>query len=504
MKKLIYNLTFPWQLLLIIVAVMLTLSCEDENELGSPAIAEVRNYAASPHDTLITTLNAGQWVVLLGSNLNNVSEVYFAGTRASINSALFAKGSLVVQVPGIAFESVPVEKRDEIMVVSSGGTATYQINIVGPPIITHVRNFDDSPNDTLLNQIVPGQEINMIGFNLEEATEISFQGIPADLTGLINTDSSAIITVPANLSGGSASLANMISYTTIYGSSTYFIKIIGPPVVVRVSNENPVEGDSVYLYGSNLLGIEELTFAGATIADHNVNAEGTKVGFVVPALSASGPVVVTTEGGTFTSSFNVNDIVSGGISNFEWSGPFQWAWWGGASLECGNPSSGWPPYNADFPGNPSQYLVLKTGPMNPGDGADWSTAIRMENVQWLPVESLSDPLDQWVIKFEMFVPDDWNGITITVATSNGSAYRYEPWKTPTGTKPFTTSGWQTISIPLSSFRASDGTGAPITSLINLLGSEGKSNMFFIMKNYGTGVSATGFNGAFDNFRVIKP
>jgi hypothetical protein len=504
MKKLIYKLTFPWQLLLIIAAVMFTMSCEDENEFGAPAIAEVRNYAASPNDTLITTLNAGQWVVLLGNNLSGIYEVYFAGTPASINTALFAKGSLVVQVPAIDFESVPVDRKDEVMVVSNGGTATYQINIVGPPSITRVRNFDDSPNDTLLNQISPGQEINIIGYNLEEATEISFQGIPADLGGLIYTDSSAIITVPSNLSGGSASLANMISYTTIYGSTTFSIKIVGPPVVVRVSNENPVEGDSVFLYGDNLLGIEELTFAGVTIAAHNVNADGTRVGFVVPALSASGPVAVTTEGGTFTSSYNVNDIVSGGISNFEWSGPFQWAWWGGANLECGNPSSGWPPYNPDFPGNPSQYLVLKSSPMNPGDGAEWSTAIRMENVQWLPVENLSDPIDAWVIKFEMNVPEDWNGITITVTTSNGSAYRYEPWKMSAGSQPFKTKGWQTISIPLSSFRASDGTGAPITSLINLLGSEGKSNMFFVMKNYGTGVSATGFNGAFDNFRVIKP
>jgi hypothetical protein len=406
-------------------------------------------------------------------------------------------------VPSIPFQLVPVDKRNEIMVISDGGTATFQIDIVGPPIITHVRNFADSPNDTLVNQIVPGQTINLVGFNLRKATEISFQGIVADLGEIVYTDSSAIIQVPIDLSGGNASLANKIAYTTIYGSVTFSIKIIGPPVVTRISNEVPLEGDSVFLYGDNLTAVQSLTFAGATISSYKLSADGTSIGFVSPALTQSGPVVITTDGGEFTTAYNVNDVVSGGISNFEWSGPFQWAWWGGANLECGNPSSSWPPFNPDFPGNPSQYLVLKTNPMNSGDGADWSSAIRMENVQWMPAENLSDPMDQWVIKFEMNVPDDWNGITITIATSNGSAYRYEPWKTPTGSIPFTTKGWQTIVIPLSSFRASDGTGSPVTSLINLLGSGGTSNMFLIMKNYGASLSATGFNGAFDNFRVIK-
>lgn len=504
MKKIPYNIKLQWSLMLVFAALATLLSCQDEEGAGRPSITEVRNYAASPNDTLITTLVAGQWVVMLGNDLGDVSEIYFAGQRATINAALFTKGSIVVQVPSIPFQSVPADKRNEIMLVSQNGSTTYQVDIVGPPLITHIRNYADAPNDTVIQKLLPGQQINVLGYNLKHAKKISFLGVDADISTVIYTDSSAIIQVPADLSKGIPAQVNKLSYTTGYGDFTFSIKIVGPPLITGISNEVPAPGDSVFIYGDNLDGTQNVTFAGASISDYRVSSKGTSVRFVCPTLSQSGPVVVTTEGGVATTSYQVNDVTTGGISCFEWSGPFAWAWWGGANIASGDPSSSSPPYNPDFPANPSQYLVLNTSPMNAGDGYPWSTAIRMEDVQWLPVANLTDPIGQWVLKFEMNVPANWNGITISITTSNGAAYRFEPWRTPTGTKPYKTQGWQTVTIPLSAFRTSDGTGALITTLKDLVGTAGKSHMLLVMKNYGTAVSATGFSGAFDNFRVIKP
>ena len=53
----------------------------------------------------------------------------------------------------------------------------------------------------------------------------------------------------------------------------------------------------------------------------------------------------------------MNDVATGILANFEGGG--GWQWWGGSSLNSGDPSSGWPPYSVDFPGNSTHFQVLK-------------------------------------------------------------------------------------------------------------------------------------------------
>jgi hypothetical protein len=196
-----------------------------------PVITEVRNYAATPDDTLITSLNDGQWVVLHGKNMGAVAQVYFGSVPANFNRALLTDENLVVQVPSIPYQIVPKDKLHVITVASKGGTSSYEIKITGSPIITHVRNYADSPNDTLLNSIAPGQHINLVGFNLEGATSINFQGVEADLSNVIYTDSSVIVNVPDDFSSGDASLANKITYTTGIGSGIFSIPIFDPAIL---------------------------------------------------------------------------------------------------------------------------------------------------------------------------------------------------------------------------------------------------------------------------------
>jgi len=498
-------------LLFSIAITFLWSACEDESkDMVKPVISEVRNYAASPDDTVIQTVEAGQWIVLVGENLKGVSHVLFGSTPATLNSTFQTDQHIVVEVPAIPFQSIPRNKLNEITLVTEGGLVTFTINIVGAPIVSRVRNYDAAPNDTIVKAIVPGQKINIVGYNLKDATQISFQGINADLTDVVYTDSSAIIQVPVDLSGGDASQVNMINYTTDLGSGTFAIRIIGPPIVTGVSNEVPNEGDSVRLYGNNLSLIENLTFSGVTISSFRESSDGSSVGFVAPALTTSGPVEVTTKSGTFSSAYNVNDITTGAISNFEWNGVFHWDWWGGANLTSGDPASGWPPYSADFPGNKSLYLVLKTNVLNGGAGDEWSTAVRIGGVQWLPAENLSDPVNAWALKFEINIPNSWKGGTIAIKSSSGNYIaRYEPWQiSSVATAPYSTDGWHTVVIPLSSFRAKDdtlgdGKGAPITSITDLLGDTGKSDLILYMHNYSASPTETGFNAAFDNFRVVK-
>jgi hypothetical protein len=230
MKKITYRHLRYLLFSCITISIMMLSSCDDD-ETNPPLINEIRNYEASPNDTVVQTVSAGQWVVLLGKNLSDVSQVTFNGVPATINYALFTDQSMVIQIPSIPFQSVTDDQRNIVMAVSNEGTASFAIKITGAPLITHVRHHDASPNDTLLTSVAPGQHINLIGFNLEGATSINFQGVEADLSSVVYTDSSAIVIVPDDFSAGDASLANKITYTTTVGNQVLFIPIFDPAIL---------------------------------------------------------------------------------------------------------------------------------------------------------------------------------------------------------------------------------------------------------------------------------
>ncbi|MEQ8552553.1 MAG: IPT/TIG domain-containing protein [Cyclobacteriaceae bacterium] len=233
MKKIIFNYSLTLQLFLMALAMIFITSCEDENEVsGPPVINEVRNYAAAPEDTLITAMNTGQWVIVLGKNFSSGSQVFFNGVPATINNTLFTNTSIVVQVPSIPFHLIPQDAFNVISVSNEKGSSTYTIDIIGEPFISHIRNYADAPNDTIVDAILPGQHINLIGFNLKDATEILFQGIAIDSASAIYTDSSTIVQVPENFSEGNLALKNRISYSTEVASITYTIKIVLPTIEV--------------------------------------------------------------------------------------------------------------------------------------------------------------------------------------------------------------------------------------------------------------------------------
>ena len=295
-------------------------------------------------------------------------------------------------------------------------------------------------------------------------------------------------------------------------SGTVIFKISATPTITGVSNENAKTGDSVYIYGTYLKSIQTFTFAGTSITSFVSSGDGSSVGFVLPALSQSGPVSITTPFGTATTVYKVNDIAGlGSISNWEWSGNFNWQWWGGATLNSGDPNSGWPPYNADFPGNSSMYMSLKNSILAPGEGNTWSNyAILMNGAQWVPTANINDPISDWAFKMEVNIPQPWNGGSLVIQSGNNTyIYRGEPWQiSATTTASYKTKGWITLTIPFTEFRKADATlgegkGASLTKFSDLLGASGNSGCTVYMHNYSTSATATGFYGAFDNLRVVK-
>jgi hypothetical protein len=324
----------------------------------------------------------------------------------------------------------------------------------------------------------------------------------------------AITSFKSNLDGTSLGFlmpaqqpTDEILLTTKGGSITF--KIVATPTITGISNENAAEGDSVYVYGTYLRNIQTFTFGGASITSFESSADGSSVGFVMPSGSSGGPVSITTQFGSATTVFNVKDVTTGILANFEWGG--GWQWWGGSNLYSGDPASGWPSYIADFPGNPGHFQVLKTKPLISGEGNTWSSyAVRVASAQWIPAANLSDPISNWALKFEVNITQPWNGGTINIQTADGVYIaRWEPWRaSATATAAYKTKGWTTITIPFSMFKAKDATlgdgkGASISTFTELLGTSGKSECLAFIKNYSTSDTPTGFYGAFDNFRVVR-
>ncbi|HJT72801.1 MAG TPA: glycan-binding surface protein [Chitinophaga sp.] len=368
----------------------------------------------------------------------------------------------------------------------------------GAPVITSVRNYAAAPADTLVTDITTGQWVVLIGHNLKNAVQISFNGIPATINSVMFSDTSATVLVPAVIPFPSVSAEdlNTIRYVTPQGTTTFTFDIVAPPpTITSISNENANEGDSVYIYGLNLFFISEITFAGTQVTHYATAGDGTSIGFVLPALTQSGPVVVTTKSGMASTPFNVNDATTGVLCDFDNINTLSWG--------TGTDNS-----STSFPGNRGNYAVLSNGILPAGDGTwwDWQRSINTNDVQWVPADSLSLPPDEYALKFEISVPAAWTGTSIYIIKGYSFDYmaRYEPWQGTNGTiSPFTTKGWRTVTIPLSLFRSNDGKGSAPASLTGLLGTTGKGAVNIQTKNFSASPSASGLQAAIDNIRVVK-
>ncbi|WP_205513612.1 glycan-binding surface protein [Longitalea arenae] len=367
------------------------------------------------------------------------------------------------------------------------------------PVITGVRNFALAPGDSILNSMIPGQWIVLLGHNLQGATQIFFNGVPASFNSALFSDTSAAVQVPAVIPFPSiaADQLNTIRYVTPNGSTTFSFDIVAPPPTIEsVSNENANAGDSVRVYGLNFFFIKSITFAGSPVAAWQEANDGTSVGFIVPSLSQSAPLVITTASGTAATVYNMNDVKTGALCNFDDVNTYSW----GATSTSNN--------NSLFTGNRGNYAIMTDPPLNPNEWSWWNggRSINTNSVQWVPTDSLNVPIGDYALKFEVNVPGPWNGGSIFVVKDYNTAYvgRYEPWKDADGNNfNYSTTGWQTVTIPLSMFLTNNGTGTAAASLTALLGSSASGSVNIWLINNSPSATATGFNAAFDNIRVVK-
>jgi hypothetical protein len=151
-----------------------------------------------------------------------------------------------------------------------------------------------------------GTLVTIHGSNLVQVTHITFNGVAAPIYGS-SGDGTAIQTeVPAEATTGRVRVAN--SAGEAESPVDFEVVPIGPPFIERFTPEAGPVGRSVSLVGSNLVNITSVTFNGAPALFSRVEQF---VEAIVPTNATTGPIVITTAQGSFTTP-HVFTVVGGG------------------------------------------------------------------------------------------------------------------------------------------------------------------------------------------------
>ncbi|MEO6524266.1 MAG: glycan-binding surface protein [Mucilaginibacter sp.] len=476
----------------------------DSSNAGAPSITSVRLYHPSPQDTLIGTGNlntdtsftghAGKYVVIIGNNLQNATQIAFDGVPTSFNTALFAPNSAVVSIPYIKFSTIDTAKLYTIQYTTPAGSTTFAFKL-GPPAPTI-----SAVSDVFAN---PGDSVYLYGSNLTFVQQFTYGGTKIPKFNS-NADGTALgFLMPATTSD------KLIKVTTKSGTALATINAM--PIIYGISNCDANVGDSVYVYGAYLKTIQSISFGGATITKFTEGPRGIYVKFAAPASNSysSGPVTIVTSYGTVSTVYKVNSQNNdkvGLLGDMEWGDNFGFGWASSEHLTYAQAD-----FNGSMGTNNSQFMYID----NPVLAGGASVYIPLGNSNtgnhWLPVANLTDPPSSWALQFDISVAKPWNGGTLYIRTDfAGDSYvaRYEPWKIPNSnvTVAFKTKGWQTVIIPLSEFRSKVNTlgdGVSITQISQLLGATGANSYNMTLKNFDTSPTVTGFYTAIDNIRCVK-
>jgi len=198
---------------------------------------------------------------------------------------------------------------------------------IGSPVIKSVRMCNASPMDTLMSVGNPntdtiwsgeaGKYVAIIGQNLQNPLSIKFDGVATQFNNALLGPNSAVVPIPDIVfSAIDTTKLYTIEYVTTAGSTTFSFKL-GPaaPKISAISDVFANPGDSVYVYGTNLVLVTNFSYGGTAITSYKTNTEGTAIGFVMPNPAiTSGLVSVTTKRSTATFKIAAIPTITG-ISN---------------------------------------------------------------------------------------------------------------------------------------------------------------------------------------------
>ncbi|GLR17281.1 glycan-binding surface protein [Portibacter lacus] len=359
----------------------------------------------------------------------------------------------------------------------------------GPARVDYIRITDPNAADSLLTGAFLGNLIAIIGDNLGNTKELWFNDQKALLNPAYVTDKSVIVNVPTAVP---TMITNEIKFVFSDGSElTHPFSINVPsPKIDGIKSEFVPDGGVAEIYGDFFFEPMTVTFPGGK-EGVVTSIEKNKIQVIVPEGSEPGNIEISTNFGKAKSAFlfrdNRNIILDYDTKIHEtWTAKIGY-----------DDVAGITPVDGNF-----AYFQS-------GDHGAWAWVNEMTMQYWAPngrgniplANGLTDNLD---FRFEVNVPIPWQDVRMEMffgpyIPNHGrdegdvAIYRWAPFENG----PYTTDGWQTISIPLSAFNHNTGNDdedrkiADISALTNIT-----------MMVFGPAENSTPILIAIDNLRIV--
>src|ERR671925_269790 len=247
---------------------------------------ETPAFAAAPTITNISPTSGpvGCVVTITGTNFNNpnVTDVEFNNTNAA---------------------SFRIDSGTSITAVVGTGTTTGAVEV------TNADGTDSGPTFTVANTTCPtitsftptsgpvGTSVTITGTNFTGATSVTFNNVAAT-TFTVNSDTQITATVPTTATTGPIRVTTPGGTAT---SSTNFTVQPAPTITSFTPSQGAV-GTTVLITGTGFTGVSSVTFNNVSAAF--VFNSDTQITATVPTTATTGPIRVTTPGGTATSAAN--------------------------------------------------------------------------------------------------------------------------------------------------------------------------------------------------------
>lgn len=331
------------------IALLSLASCsDDDNGGGQPVIDCVRTTDPELADSTFTDAMVGQLILIQGSNLHNAVHVYINDQDVYFNSNYNTSTHLIVTIPQDLVvrgmdESLPLEIRVE----TTHGTATYAFHVIAGYPELELYKAQLTVNDQGVAEMVPGQEVTLVGSTLHEVEHIfvtDLDTVPLfEITEFsVNTDRTEIkLRMPANEIPDKG-----IYMVQCYAGDAYcgFSRSPQKPILTDISTDMPIPGQRVEIYGKYLTDLTTLNIGGEINIDVNTvetNENMDKLVFTMPdqlpSNSSNGLITVATLGGRASLQFYNYSRVYEDFDGHGTSMAYGW----GTNHFCSYPNWGW-------------------------------------------------------------------------------------------------------------------------------------------------------------------
>jgi hypothetical protein len=325
-----------------------------------------------------------------------------------------------------------------ILLMTAGMVSTFisckKDDAPGTPSISYVRVTRPESSDSLLIGAGQGQLIAIVGNNLQDAVQIWFNDQQARLTPTYITNTSILVSVPAQI----PSVVNNTLKIIFKNGSELLYKFqvqISKPVVTSMLSEFVNAGDVATINGNFFYEPLTVTFTGGATGTV-VSRKDKELQVTVPAGAQPGPITIKTNFGEAISTFWFRDS-----RNHIIDGDPHEGWWATYLVTNPNPANGDPP---KISGNYYRHKKavkewVWDAPEVAGGPAN-SMPLKSKNI---PDAAIMKPED-WNVKFEINTLKPYNAnrisFNIGLVAEDNNAYI---WPAPYDSK----GQWNTITIP---------------------------------------------------------